>query len=122
MLVQSIPIHLAGPNSFFFHTFDIFSQELRDITLFHEMLNKHHKTFQVTVGQPIAPEALDGDVEEVTEAIKTHVERILAPLAGKSASLHISLTLFSTVGGTEMPVVEIHDIPIDVSAVPANFW
>lgn len=72
-----IPIHLSGPNSFFFHTFDIFSQELRDITLFHEMLNKHHKPFTVTVGKPIMPDRLTGDPDELTEQIKTYVERVL---------------------------------------------
>ena len=72
-----IPVNLSGPDSFFFHTFDLFSQELRDITLFHEMLNKHHKQFAVTVGLPISPDRLTGDVEDVTLAIKTYVERVL---------------------------------------------
>jgi putative hemolysin len=72
-----IPIHLSGPNSLFFHTFDIFSQELRDITLFHEMLNKYHKPFGVTVGLPIPTDRLAGDPDDVTEAIKTYVERVL---------------------------------------------
>ena len=35
-----VPIHVAGPWSFLFHFFDRFSGELRDITLFHELLNK----------------------------------------------------------------------------------
>lgn len=72
-----IPVHLSGPDSFFFHAFDLFSQELRDITLFHEMLNKHHKRFGVTVGLPISPDRLAGDPEEVTLAIKAYVERVL---------------------------------------------
>jgi putative hemolysin len=72
-----IPIHLTGPDSFFFHIFDRFSQELRDITLFHEMLNKEGKTFRLTIGPPIAPDALDADATAGTEAIKAYVERVL---------------------------------------------
>jgi putative hemolysin len=72
-----IPIYLEGPNSFFFHTFDLLSQELRDITLFHEMLNKEGKAFRLTVGQAIPPEHLDVDAAKATEAVKTYVERVL---------------------------------------------
>jgi putative hemolysin len=72
-----IPVHLSGPDSFFVHTFDLFSHELRDITLFHEMLNKHRRRFGVTVGLPISPERLVGEVDDVTWAIKTYVERVL---------------------------------------------
>jgi putative hemolysin len=73
-----IPIYLEGPNSFFFHTFDLLSQELRDITLFHEMLNKEGKHFRLTVGYAIPPEALDIDAGKATEALKTYVERVLS--------------------------------------------
>ena len=34
-----VPLHLTGPWSTLFHFFNRFSQELRDITLFHELLN-----------------------------------------------------------------------------------
>jgi hypothetical protein len=47
---------------------------------------------------------------------------LTTPPAGKAATLDFALTLFSTVGVTEMPLVEIHDIPIDVSAEPASWW
>lgn len=70
-----IPIHLSGPNSFFFHTFDVFSQELRDITLFHEMLNKAGKTFRLVIGPAIPPDDLPADAGEATERVKTYVER-----------------------------------------------
>lgn len=71
------PIHMQGPWSTLFHFFGGFSQELRDITLFHEMLNKHGKTFKLTVGQPIAPQALDPDATAATQALKAYVERAL---------------------------------------------
>jgi putative hemolysin len=69
-----IPIHLEGPDSVFFHAFDAVSHELRDITLFHEMLNKEGKTFRLTIGKPIPSELVDADA---TEAVKTYVERNL---------------------------------------------
>lgn len=72
------PIHVAGPTSRLFHFFDRFSQELRDVTLFHELLNKAGKAFHLTVGQPIAPERLDADAARATLALKAFTERTLA--------------------------------------------
>jgi putative hemolysin len=73
-----IPIHVEGPYSALFHLFDRFSEELRDITLFHELLNKRGRAFQLTVGPPVAPETLEGDAVEATQRLKTYVERGLA--------------------------------------------
>lgn len=72
-----IPIHMTGPTSTLFHLFDRFSRELRDITLFHELLNKGGKPFHLIVGRPIPPEALDVDAIKATTALKTFVERTL---------------------------------------------
>lgn len=72
-----IPIHVAGPNSWLFHFFNRFSGELRDVTLFHEMLNKRGKPFDLTVGKPIPVERLEGDTGAVTLALKAFVERAL---------------------------------------------
>ena len=73
-----VPIHLTGPWSGLFHFFNRFSTELRDMTLFHEFLNKQGRAFSVSVGPPIAPAALEGDPGEVTLRLKAHVERGLA--------------------------------------------
>lgn len=72
-----VPMHLEGPWSFLFHFFDRFSQELRDITLFHELLNKRGQTFRLIVGPAIPPSALDPDAARASEAVKHYVERIL---------------------------------------------
>lgn len=72
-----VPIHVAGPYSRLFHLFDRFSQELRDVTLFHELLNKRGKPFQLTVGPLIPPERLDIDAARATYALKAYVERVL---------------------------------------------
>jgi len=72
-----VPIHVAGPHSALFHAFDKVSQELRDVTLFHELLNKKGKAFRLQVGRPIPPERLDIDAAQATEALKTFTERTL---------------------------------------------
>lgn len=69
-----VPVHLTGPNSFWFHLFHKFSQELRDITLFHELLNKAGKRFDLTVGPVIAPDTDGLD----TDGLKAYVEKTLA--------------------------------------------
>ncbi len=72
-----IPIHVTGPTSTLFHLFDRFSQELRDITLFHELLNKRKKAFRLSVGLPIPPQRLDIDAARATYALKAFTERVL---------------------------------------------
>lgn len=72
-----VPIHVAGPYSHLFHWFDRVSQELRDITLFHELLNKRRKPFFLKVGKPIPPSRLDIDATRATYALKAFTERVL---------------------------------------------
>jgi putative hemolysin len=64
-----VPVHISGPASTLFRLFDKVSAELRDITLFHEMLNKRGRRFTVKIGPPIAP----ADLPQV-EALKAQVE------------------------------------------------
>ncbi|WP_374513102.1 GNAT family N-acetyltransferase [Brevundimonas sp.] len=72
-----IPIHVSGPYSRLFHAFDRVSQELRDVTLFHELLNKRKKPFHLKVGKPISPARLDIDAGKATYALKAFTERVL---------------------------------------------
>ena len=72
-----VPIHLTGPWSTLFHLFDKRWKELRDITLFHELLNKKGRPFSLVIGAPIDAEALPGDAGEATETLKRYVERQL---------------------------------------------
>ena len=71
-----LPIHLSGPPSHLFRLFDHIWGELRDITLFHELLNKRGGAFRLTVGPLIPWQAVD-DPAETTGRLKTYVERIL---------------------------------------------
>jgi putative hemolysin len=73
-----VPMRLSGPWSGLFHFFNRFSTELRDMTLFHEFLNKQGRAYSLTVGPPISPDALDGDPTEVTVRLKAYVEHGLA--------------------------------------------
>lgn len=68
-----IPVHVAGPASTLFRLFDKVSVELRDITLFHEMLNKTGGRFNLTFGPAIAPDRLPAEIEP----LKAYVERVL---------------------------------------------
>ncbi len=73
-----IPMHVTGPYSRLFHLFDKVSQELRDVTLFHELLNKAGKRFTVTAGKPISPDSLPLDAADATAALKRFTERTMA--------------------------------------------
>jgi len=71
------PVHMSGPYSFWFHTFAKLSAELRDITLFHELLNKQGKLYRLTFGPVIPPEHASGDSTGVIRRLKHYVERVL---------------------------------------------
>jgi putative hemolysin len=73
-----LPVHIAGPNSFWFHSFAKFSAELRDITLFHELLNKAGRTYRLGFGPLIPAENAAGDAVSVTRRMKHYVERVLS--------------------------------------------
>jgi putative hemolysin len=76
-----LPVHVAGPWATLFHFFNRFSPELRDITLFHELLNKRGRRFELTIGPLIPAGAVDGDS---CEALKRYVERVLPARPGEA--------------------------------------
>ncbi|MEO1241301.1 MAG: 1-acyl-sn-glycerol-3-phosphate acyltransferase [Pseudomonadota bacterium] len=67
-----VPVHIAMRNSWLYYWFWKLNTELRDITLFHELLNKKGKTYKLTFGKPIAPDSLKGDPPDVAEALRKH--------------------------------------------------
>ncbi|MGH6909809.1 MAG: 1-acyl-sn-glycerol-3-phosphate acyltransferase [Phenylobacterium sp.] len=77
------PLHVAGPWSGLFHFFNRFSSELRDITLFHELLNKQGRAFSLTLGAPVGPDALEGEPADVSLRLKHFVERELQGHPGR---------------------------------------
>jgi putative hemolysin len=67
-----LPVHMSARNSGLFYWFAKWSTELRDMTVFHELLNKKGDLFDFRVGNLIPPESLDGDPMDVTRALEQH--------------------------------------------------
>ncbi|MFB9947842.1 GNAT family N-acetyltransferase [Rhizobium puerariae] len=67
-----LPIHMRARNSGLFYWFAKWSTELRDMTVFYELLNKKGDRFDFIVGRMIQPNELEGDVAEVTKALEHH--------------------------------------------------
>jgi 1-acyl-sn-glycerol-3-phosphate acyltransferase len=76
-----IPVNIRARNSAVFYLFDAIHPTLRDITLFHETLNKDRQPFRVTVGEPIAPAALPATSEDAIEVLR----RATLALGGRHA-------------------------------------
>lgn len=73
-----IPMHMGGRNSGLFYFLARVSTELRDMTVFNELLNKKDAKFRVHFGKPIRPERLEGDLGELTEQMRVHCAETLA--------------------------------------------
>lgn len=59
-----IPVNIQARNSILFYLFDLLHPSLRDITLFHETLNKAKQPFNVTVGEPISASAIPRNADD----------------------------------------------------------
>lgn len=76
--VPVFPAHIAARNSGLFYLLSKYSTELRDITLFHELLNKKGNRFTVTIGRPVPAASLAGDAMEVATRLQRHAVTALA--------------------------------------------
>lgn len=65
-----IPVHIRARNSVLFYLFDLLHPTLRDITLFHETLNKARQPYRITVGEPISPTALPAKSDDGIEMLR----------------------------------------------------
>lgn len=72
------PLNVQATNSWLYYFFARLNGELRDITLFHELLNKKHSRFEMTFGPLIEPATFDGDAVQLTLALKDYVSKMLA--------------------------------------------
>lgn len=68
-----LPVNIKAENSWLYYMFSKLNGELRDITLFYELLNKKRAHFEISFGPLIQPDELVGDVQAVTEALKNYV-------------------------------------------------
>lgn len=70
--VPIVPVHVRSRNSGLFYLFSRISSELRDMTVFYELLNKSGSGFGLSVGKPISHEDLNGDANQLTTALQDH--------------------------------------------------
>jgi putative hemolysin len=71
-----VPIHMRARNSAMFYAFDAIHPTLRDITLFHETLNKDVQPYHVTVGRPIDGASLPRDAALGIEILREATLRL----------------------------------------------
>ena len=83
------PLNLKAKNSWLYYLFSQLNGELRDITLFHELLNKSGSPFEMTFGPLISPDRLDGDATALTLAMREYVSTHLA--AGPETEFKIEI-------------------------------
>ncbi|MDT0682881.1 lysophospholipid acyltransferase family protein [Roseicyclus sp. F158] len=76
-----IPINIRARNSVLFYLFDLLHPSLRDITLFHETLNKGRQPYRLTVGRPIPAKTLPAGSSEAIEELRARTLRLGGPNA-----------------------------------------
>jgi putative hemolysin len=79
--VPVIPVNIRARNSALFYLFDLIHPTLRDITLFHETLNKDRQPYRIAVGEPISARALPATSEDGIEVMR----RATLALGGRHA-------------------------------------
>jgi len=67
-----VPLHIEARNSWLYYLFWDLSPELRDMTLFHELLNKKGYRFKMTFGAPVPASDLRGDPDEAAARLRAH--------------------------------------------------
>lgn len=76
--VPVVPANITSRNSGLFYFVSKYSTDLRDMTVFHELLNKKGKPFRITYGDPIMPEQLAGDPVALTARLQEYAVHTLA--------------------------------------------
>lgn len=74
--VPIVPLHVKARNSALYYLFEKTNREIKDITLFREMLNKDRTRPVLTFGAPIKAEALGGNAKAATMEIRAIVETL----------------------------------------------
>ena len=76
-----IPLNIRARNSALFYLFDLIHPTMRDITLFHETLNKDRQPYRISIGEPISARALPAKSDEAIDVLR----RATLALGGKHA-------------------------------------
>ena len=72
-----VPLHIEASNSLIYYAFSRISMELRDMTLFNELLNKRGKLFRLKFGPMIPQGAVSGDAETEIIRLRNYIENKL---------------------------------------------
>ncbi len=65
-----VPLHITARNSALFYLFDRIHPTLRDITIFHEVLNKPRQRYRLKIGPAIDPDLLPRNSAEAIEVLR----------------------------------------------------
>ena len=65
-----VPMHIKGHNTAFYYAVWYINSELKDMTLFRELLNKTGQSYRLTIGNPFE---VEGDVQECTRQLREYV-------------------------------------------------
>ncbi|WP_156812034.1 GNAT family N-acetyltransferase [Robiginitomaculum antarcticum] len=74
--IPVVPLHIKAKNSLLFYMFSWLHRELKDITLFHEMLNKGRQRPRLRFGPVIDPHSLRGNNDNSTAQMRAIVEKL----------------------------------------------
>ncbi len=74
--VPIIPLRISARNSALYYLFALLNNELRDITLFHELFNKSGSSPELFFGAPINPKTLPKGTTHATQAVREIVEAL----------------------------------------------
>lgn len=70
------PLNIKARNSTLYYLFSWLNTELRDITLFHELLNKKRQVFKLTFGETISPDDIAKNADVATAEIRDIVLKL----------------------------------------------
>ena len=70
-----VPLHIKAHNSWLYYLLYLLNTELRDMTLFRELLNKYQHPYRLTIGAPLQ---VAGDAHQETQRIRDKVLNELA--------------------------------------------
>lgn len=85
-----VPMWIGARNSMLFYLLSRLGREVRDVTLFHELVNKRGRRFVMQLAAPLAAEELAGEAGDVTARLQRYVEgglrdrHLLAPAPADS--------------------------------------
>ena len=70
-----VPVHIKARNSFLYYLLFFLNTELKDLTLFREMLIPRKKSYEVTIGKPFES---GSDPVEQAQTLYGYVTKVLA--------------------------------------------